>query len=82
MLLYVPIGHKVGVSDPIGQKAPLGQTCYVLIVAPLVQFLVVPVKLLHRNASFALDAVTKYSKRQKYPGSHWPLGADRPVLLQ
>ena len=64
-LLYVPIGHKVAVSDPRGQKAPMEHTCYVLFVAPLVQFLVVLFKLLHRNASDAVDAVTKYSKRQK-----------------
>jgi hypothetical protein len=61
----VPIGHNVGVSDPSGQKAPFGQSYYVLIVAPLVQLLVVRDKALHRNASDALAAATKYSNRQK-----------------
>ena len=39
LLLNVPIGHSVGVSEPAGQKEPYGHSVCVATIAPLVQVL-------------------------------------------
>jgi hypothetical protein len=39
LLLNVPMGHSVGVSEPAGQNEPFGHKVCVATVAPLVQFL-------------------------------------------